>query len=162
MGKKVFVDLSHPFSVESPRWPYFGKASVSSDHTMAKSGVLTQWINVPQHTCTHCDAPRHVMEYEFDGRRARYTHEMPIDAYTGEAVCLHIDVEPWALIGPKELEAACAKAGVKPSELAGMVIVLDTGMWTLPLFIAIGTGLDPTRRSVFGKPACDGCFLRGA
>lgn len=128
MGKKTLVDLSHPFSAECPRWPYFDKPSVDSAHTMAKSGVLTQWINVPQHTGTHCDAPRHVMEYEFDGRRARYTHEMPLDAYTGPAVCIKIDVEPWKLFGPKELEEGCAKAGIKPSELEGMVLVLDTGM----------------------------------
>ena len=53
MGKKVFVDLSHPFSIESPRWPYFGKADIGSDHTMAKSGVLTStcWI-VPVMTST--------------------------------------------------------------------------------------------------------------
>ena len=25
MGKKVFVDLTHPFSAEIPRWPYFDK-----------------------------------------------------------------------------------------------------------------------------------------
>ena len=40
MGKKVFVDLSHPFSSEAPRWPYFEKPTVTSSHTMAKSGVL--------------------------------------------------------------------------------------------------------------------------
>ena len=25
MGKTVFVDLTHPFSAEIPRWPYFDK-----------------------------------------------------------------------------------------------------------------------------------------
>ena len=25
MGKKVYVDLTHPFSAEIPRWPYFDK-----------------------------------------------------------------------------------------------------------------------------------------
>jgi len=160
MGKKVFVDLSHPFSVESPRWPYFGKANIGSDHTMAKSGVLTQWINVPQHTTTHCDAPRHVMEYEFDGRRARYTHEMPVDAYTGDAVCLQIEVEPWGLFGPKELEAACEKAGIKPRKLAGMVVVLDTGMHKYYddskayYHYACGTGVEAGRWFVKHKVKC--------
>ncbi len=128
MGKKIFVDLTHPFGAEIPRWPYFDKPHITAPHSLAKSGVLTQHISVQQHAGTHCDAPRHVMEYEFDGRRARYTHEMPIDAYTGDAVCLPIDVEPWGLIGPKELEAGCAKAGIRPGELAGMVVALDTGM----------------------------------
>ena len=127
---------------------------------MAKSGVLTQWINVPQHTGTHCDAPRHVMEYEFDGRRARYTHEMPIDAYTGDAVCLKIEVEPWGLIGPKDLEAACAKAGVNPVNLAGMVLVLDTGMHKYYddskayYHYACGTGVEAGRWLVKHKVKC--------
>ena len=94
MGKKVYVDLTHPFSAEIPRWPYFDKPEITNAHTMAKGGVLTSKITCTMHTGTHCDAPRHVMEYEFDGRRARYTHEMPIDAYTGEAVVLKLDVEP--------------------------------------------------------------------
>lgn len=52
------------------------------------------------------DAPRHVMEYEFDGKRARYTHEMPVDAYTGEAICLEINVPRWGLITEEHLEDA--------------------------------------------------------
>lgn len=128
MVKKVFVDLSHPFSAEIPRWPYFEKPVIDNAHTMAKGGVLTQKITCTMHTGTHCDAPRHVMEIEFDGKRARYTHEMPVDAYTGDAVCLPIEIERWGLIGPKHLEAACEKVGIKPSELEGMVICLNTGM----------------------------------
>ena len=68
MGKKVFVDLTHPFSADIPRWPYFVKPVIDSMHSLAKGGVLTQRIDCVQHTGTHCDAPRHVMEYEFDGR----------------------------------------------------------------------------------------------
>jgi len=128
MGKKVFVDLTHPFSAEIPRWPYFDKPIIDNAHTMAKGGVLTQKITCTMHTGTHCDAPRHVMEIEFDGKRARYTHEMPVDAYTGDAVCLPIEIERWGLIGPKHLEAACEKVGIKPSELKGMVVCLNTGM----------------------------------
>ncbi|MBQ1516402.1 MAG: cyclase family protein, partial [Lachnospiraceae bacterium] len=112
MGKTVFVDLTHPFSAEIPRWPYFDKPEIDNTHTMAKGGVLTQSIKCTMHTGTHCDAPRHVMEYEFDGRRARYTHEMPIDAYTGQAVVLKIDIEPWGLITDKHLDEACAKYGI--------------------------------------------------
>jgi kynurenine formamidase len=95
---------------------------------MAKGGVLTQKITCTMHTGTHCDAPRHVMEREFDGRRARYTHEMPVDAYTGDAVCLSIEIERWGLILPKHLETACKKASVEPGELEGMIVCLNTGM----------------------------------
>ena len=128
MGKKVFVDLTHPFSAEIPRWPYFDKPEITNSHTMAKGGVLTQKITCTMHTGTHADAPRHVMEKEFNGKRARYTHEMPVDAYTGDAVCLPIEIEPWGLIGPEHLEAACKKVGIEPAELEGMVVCLDTGM----------------------------------
>ena len=128
MGKKVFVDLTHPFSAEIPRWPYFVKPVIDSMHTLSKGGVLTQRIDCVQHTGTHADAPRHVMEREFNGKRARYTHEMPVDAYTGDAVCLDIQIEKWGLILPSHIEDACERAGIKPEQLKGMVVCLNTGM----------------------------------
>jgi CubicO group peptidase (beta-lactamase class C family) len=30
MGKTVFVDLTHPFSAEIPRWPYFDKPVIDT------------------------------------------------------------------------------------------------------------------------------------
>ena len=128
MGKKIFVDLTHPFSADIPLWPYFAKPKIDTMHNLGKSGVLTQKIDVVMHCGTHADAPRHVMEYEFDGKRARYTHEMPVDAYCGDAVCLDIQVERWGLITPEHLEDACKRANIKPEELEGMVICLRTGM----------------------------------
>ena len=160
MGKTVFVDLTHPFSAEIPRWPYFDKPYIDNQHTMAKGGVLTQKIMCTMHTGTHCDAPRHVMEYEFDGRRARYTHEMPIDAYTGEAVVLKIDIEPWGLITDKHLTAACKKYGIKQKDLAGKIICLNTGMHRLfddskaYYHYACGTGIEAGRWFVKNKVKC--------
>jgi kynurenine formamidase len=78
---------------------------------MAKGGVLTQKITCTMHTGTHCDAPRHVMEIEFDGKRARYTHEMPVDAYTGDAVCLPIEIERWGLSARSILRLPAKKSG---------------------------------------------------
>jgi kynurenine formamidase len=160
MGKKVFVDLTHPFSAEIPRWPYFDKPVIDNAHTIAKVGVLTQKITCTMHTGTHCDAPRHVMEVEFNGKRARYTHEMPIDAYTGDAVCLPIEIERWGLIGPKHLEAACKKVGIKPSELEGMVVCLNTGMHRKfddskeYYHYSCGTGIDAGKWFVEHKVKC--------
>jgi kynurenine formamidase len=68
------------------------------------------------------------MEREFDGKRARYTHEMPVDAYTGDAVCLEIKIHRWGLILPEHLEDACKRANIKPEALKGMVVCLNTGM----------------------------------
>ncbi len=160
MGKTVFVELSHPFSAEIPRWPYFDKPVIDNAHTMAKGGVLTQKITCTMHTGTHCDAPRHVMEIEFDGKRARYTHEMPVDAYTGDAVCLPVEIERWGLIGPKHLEAACEKVGIRPTELKGMVVCLNTGMHRKfddskeYYHYSCGTGIDAGRWLVAKKVKC--------
>jgi len=68
------------------------------------------------------------METDFDGKRTRYTHEMAVDAYTGEAICLEIKIHRWGLILPEHLEDACKRANIKPEELKGMVVCLNTGM----------------------------------
>ncbi len=128
MSTKKFVDLSHPFYGDMPLWPYFAKPEIAPMHSMAKGGVLTQMIKCTMHTGTHADAPRHVMERMFNGQRALYSHELPVDAYTGEAVCLDIRTKRWELITPKDLEDAVARAGMKPEELKGMVLCLNTGM----------------------------------
>jgi len=128
MGKKVFVDLSHPFFGDMPLWPYFAKPEIAPMHSMAKGGVLTQTIKCTMHTGTHADAPRHVMERMFDGSRALYTHELPVDAYCGEAVCLDVRTADWQLITAKDLDDAVARAGMKNEELKGMVLCLRTGM----------------------------------
>ena len=162
MGKMVYVDLTHPFSAEIPRWPYFDKPFIEGKHSMAKGGVLTQYVGCTMHTGTHCDAPRHVMEKEFDGRRARYTHEMPVDAYTGPAVCLEIHVDKWQLILPEHLEDACRRAGIDPDsgELEGMVICLNTGMHRLfddtkeYYHYSCGTGIDAGKWFVKKKVKC--------
>lgn len=157
---KVFIDLTHPFSAEIPRWPYFDKPVIDNAHSMAKGGVLTQKITATMHTGTHCDAPRHVMEYEFDGKRARYTHEMDVDAYTGEGICLPIEIEPWGLIKPEHLEAACKKVGIKPEELENMVVCLNTGMHRLfddsksYYHYSVGTGVEAGKWFAKHKVKC--------
>ncbi|MDD6160637.1 MAG: cyclase family protein [Oscillospiraceae bacterium] len=160
MGKTVFVDLTHPFGAEIPRWPYFDKPEIVGAHSMAKGGVLTQRITCTMHTGTHCDAPRHVMEYEFDGRRARYSDEMPIDAYTGEAYVLKIDIEPWGLITDKHLDAACEACGLDQKELEGKVLCLNTGMHRLfddskaYYHYSAGTGVEAGKWFVKNKVKC--------
>lgn len=128
MGKKVFVDLSHPFFGDMPLWPYFSKPEIAPMHSMAKGGVLTQTIKCTMHTGTHADAPRHVMERMFDGTRAPYSHELPVDAYAGDAVCLDVRTPDWGLITPDQLDDAVARAGMKNEELEGLVICIRTGM----------------------------------
>lgn len=160
MGKKVVVDLTHPFSADIPLWPYFSKPKIDTMHNLSKSGVLTQKIDVVMHCGTHADAPRHVMEYEFNGKRARYSHELPVDAYYGDAVCLDIKVERWGLIGPEHLEDACKRANIKPEELEGMVVCLRTGMHLKfddskeYYHYSCGTGIEAGKWFAKYKPKC--------
>ena len=126
MGK-VFVDLSHPFGADLPLWPYFQKPVIDTMHGLAKSGVLSQKVTVVQHAGTHADSPRHVMERDFNGKRCRYTHELPIDAYCGDAICLDVKCNAWELITDKHLDDACKRANIKPEELKGMVVCIRTG-----------------------------------
>ncbi len=160
MGKKVVVDLTHPFSADIPLWPYFSKPKIDTMHNLSKSGVLTQKIDVVMHCGTHADAPRHVMEYEFNGKRARYTHEMPVDAYYGDAVCLDIKIERWGLITPEHLEDACERANIKPEELEGMVVCLRSGMHlkfddTKEYYhYSCGTGIEAGKWFAKYKPKC--------
>jgi kynurenine formamidase len=122
------IDLSHPFYGDMPLWPYFSKPEIAPMHSMAKGGVLTQTIKTTMHTGTHADAPRHVMERMFNGKRALYSHELPVDAYTGDAVCLDVRTKRWQLITPADLDDAVARAGLKPADLKGLVVCLRTGM----------------------------------
>ncbi len=161
MGKKVFVDLTHPFGADMPLWPYFQKPVIDTMHGLAKSGVLSQKVTVVMHCGTHADSPRHVMERDFQGNRARYTHELPVDAYCGPAICLDLDCEPWQLITDKDLDAACEKANFDPNELKnGMVLVLRTGMhlkWDDSkdyYHYAAGTGLKAGKWIAKYRPKC--------
>ena len=57
-----FYDLSHPWGLGQPCWPYFEDVKIERLHSMAKSGVLTQRITTVMHSGTHVDAPGHVVE----------------------------------------------------------------------------------------------------
>jgi kynurenine formamidase len=57
-----FYDLSHPWGLGQPCWPYFEDVKIERLHNMARSGVLTQKITTAMHSGTHIDAPAHVVE----------------------------------------------------------------------------------------------------
>ncbi|HBK17468.1 MAG TPA: cyclase, partial [Gammaproteobacteria bacterium] len=56
-----FYDLSHPWGLGQPCWPYFEDVKIERLHNMSKSGVLTQRITTVMHSGTHIDAPAHVV-----------------------------------------------------------------------------------------------------
>ncbi len=45
-----FYDLSHPWGLGQPCWPYFEDVKIERLHSMAKSGVLTQRITTVMHS----------------------------------------------------------------------------------------------------------------
>ncbi len=50
-----FYDLSHPWGLGVPAWPYFEDVKIERLHGMAKSRVLTQKITTVMHSGTHID-----------------------------------------------------------------------------------------------------------
>jgi len=103
MGKKVLVDLSHPFGDKCPLWPYFEDVKIERVHYMAKSGVLSQKVTTVMHCTTHADSPAHVVE------GTAYTHEIPLEKYYGTGVVVDIPKGQWELITAEDLENATPK-----------------------------------------------------
>lgn len=125
MGRKVLVDLSHPFGDKSPLWPYFEDVKIERMAYMAKTGVLSQKVTTVMHCTTHADSPAHVIE------GTPFTHEIPLDRYYGDAVCIHVthpdgrDLDEWDLITGEMLDRAAktVPGGVKE----GDIVLIHTG-----------------------------------
>ncbi|MCP4121526.1 MAG: cyclase family protein [Bacteroidetes bacterium] len=117
MGKKVLVDLSHPFGDKCPLWPYFEDVKIERMHYMAKSGVLSQKVTTVMHCTTHADSPAHVAE------GLPYTHEIPLDRYYGDGVILDIPKGKWELITAADLDKACEKTPIKEDD----IVIIHTG-----------------------------------
>ena len=75
-----FYDLSHPWGLGQPCWPYFEDVKIERLHTMARSGVLTQKITTVMHSGTHIDAPAHVVE------GTPFMDEVPLPHFFGTGV----------------------------------------------------------------------------
>ena len=71
------------------------------------------------HNSTHADSPAHVIP------ESPYTHELPIQNYFGEAVCLDIPKGKWELITVEDIENAAKKVpgGIKEGDW----VLLNTG-----------------------------------
>ena len=121
MGKQVLVDLSHPFGRGNPLWPSNGDFHIDRVQHMPMHYRLLQTFNdFHMHNSTHADSPSHVIP------ESPYTHELPLENYYGEAVCLDIPKSHWQLITPEEIEEAAAKVegGIKEGDW----VILCTGM----------------------------------
>ena len=121
MGKIKLIDLSHPFGRGNPLWPSNGDFHIDRVQHMPMHYRLLQTFNdFHMHNSTHADSPAHVIP------ESPYTHELPLENYYGEAVCLDIPKSHWQLITPEEIEEAAKKVpeGIKEGDW----VLLNTGM----------------------------------
>jgi kynurenine formamidase len=114
MGLK-FYDLSHPWGLGQPCWPYFQDVQIDRLHTMARSGVLTSRITTSMHSGTHMDAPAHVVE------ETPFMDEIPLPYFFGTGVVVSIPKEKWGVITAEDLEKA------SPAIQPGDIVVVNTG-----------------------------------
>jgi len=110
-----FYDLSHPWGLGQPCWPYFEDVKIERLHNMAKSGVLTQRITTVMHSGTHIDAPAHVVE------GTPFMDEVPLPNFFGTGVVVSIPKEKWEVITAEDLEAATPE--IRP----GDIVIVNTG-----------------------------------
>jgi len=110
-----FYDLSHPWGLGQPCWPYFEDVKIERLHTMARGGVLTQRITTVMHSGTHIDAPAHVVP------GTPFMDEVPLPYFFGSGVVLDIPKGKWEMITGDDLEAAT------PKVREGDIVIVNTG-----------------------------------
>ncbi len=110
-----FYDLSHPWGLQVPNWPYFQDVQIERIHYHAKSGVLTQRIITTMHSTTHIDAPAHVIE------NTPFIDEIPLEKFFGTGVVVSIPKGKWEQITAEDLEKA------EPKIQPGDIVVINTG-----------------------------------
>jgi len=110
-----FYDLSHPWGLGQPCWPYFEDVKIERLHNMSKSGVLTQKITTVMHSGTHIDAPAHVVP------GTAFMDEVPLPYFFGTGVVVSIPKKKWEVITPEDLENA------RPKIREGDIVIVNTG-----------------------------------
>ena len=110
-----FYDLSHPWGLGQPCWPYFEDVKIERLHGMSKSGVLTQRITTVMHSGTHIDAPAHVVQ------GTPFIDEVPLPTFFGTGVVVSIPKNKWEVITPEDLENA------RPQIREGDIVIVNTG-----------------------------------
>jgi kynurenine formamidase len=110
-----FYDLSHPWGLGQPCWPYFEDVKIERLHGMSKSGVLTQKITTVMHSGTHIDAPAHVVP------GTPFMDEVPLPYFFGTGVVVSIPKKKWEVITAEDLENA------RPKIREGDIVIVNTG-----------------------------------
>lgn len=117
MSKYRLVDLSQPFGVNTPLWPWPTMQDVLIQRVAfhERDRKLTTLVTTKMHASTHVDAPIHVLS----GGLA--IDQMPLDSFYGTGVVVSIPTEKWEVITPRQLEAA------RPEIEPGDFVVINTG-----------------------------------
>jgi kynurenine formamidase len=110
-----FYDLSHPWGLGQPCWPYFEDVKIERLHNHARSGVLTQRITTVMHSGTHIDAPNHVIE------GTPFMDQMPLPRFFGKGVVVSIPKKKWEVVTAEDLE------NVTPAIEEGDIVIINTG-----------------------------------
>ena len=110
-----FYDLSHPWGLGQPCWPYFEDVKIERLHGMSRSGVLTQKITTVMHSGTHIDAPAHVVP------GTPFMDEVPLPYFFGTGVVVSIPKKKWEVITAEDLENA------RPQIREGDIVIVNTG-----------------------------------
>ncbi len=110
-----FYDLSHPWGLGQPCWPYFEDVKIERLHGMSKGRVLTQKITTVMHSGTHIDAPAHVVE------GTPFLEEIPLRNFFGTGVIVSIPKKKWEVVTPDDLEK------VSPQIRKGDIVIVNTG-----------------------------------
>ncbi len=138
-------DLSQPWGVDTPLWPFPGPRQdlqFPRGQYLGRFHKRTFTYTGTLHAGTHMDAPNHVLhEEECDRERNGYTlAEIPLEYAIGTGVILdmrHLQKEfeetwvtgfekgLWRIITPEDVEKACAKDGLEIRE--NDWVVINTG-----------------------------------
>jgi kynurenine formamidase len=110
-----YYDLSIPWGLGVPNWPYFEDVKIERVHYHAKSRVLTQRITTVMHSTTHVDVPAHVIE------GTPFLDEVPLHCFFGPGVVVSIPKEKWEVVTADDLEQA------RPKIQPGDIVIVNTG-----------------------------------
>jgi arylformamidase len=101
-----FTWLSYPLGLNDPRPPAIPAPELSPLYTIARDGANVQILRAANHTGTHVDAPRHVIE---DG--VRITEFSPEEFLFTNPVVIDLPLSDCVIVTPEHLEPLAGRIG---------------------------------------------------
>jgi|TARA_Y100000310_G_scaffold46284_1_gene42999 kynurenine formamidase len=167
MGRKIpvrsepmpeLIDLSqeiyhrcttHPNHPKAMHFPYITHAE-SLVVNEGKSSSTVDMINMPDHTATHVDAPRHFgVEWDDQG-----IDSLPLERFYTEGICLDLShLAPKALYDVDEIERALEKddLDLRPNDTVLIYLAHYDRFWGKPEFLSDWPGMTEATAIYFGQ-----------